>query len=539
MRKVINRVCSLTLVLSLLPVYEKQPIAAKIQDESNQVMVTYKSNKEDVKTIEVPSGESTSAYINKLENQPNIVHVEPDYAMNRSATLNDPLYSEQWYHQTIGTEDAWKVTTGSNNIIVAVIDDGIDLHHRDLINQIISPYDVVLNSKSRISIGEGHGTHVSGIIASTMNNGLGGTGIASNVKIMPINVFDGDSALYSDVITGIQYAIDHHADIINLSIGGTESSKMLNDAIQRAYKAGILVVAAAGNDGENVYDYPAAYDHVLAVSATDESDKIADFSNYGRDIDLAAPGTNIYSTLPYNQYDYMSGTSMATPVVAGVAALVWSANSAFTNDQIEAQLYKTADDLGPRGKDIYYGNGRVNASKAVKVMETNQKDTVAVKLIVNSIADNTNIITGTAEAGTTINIQEGSKSLGTAITNSLGKWTFFLDKRQTAGTKLKITATDSTRHISSSVTMTVQDKTAPAAPTINKVTSKLAYVTGTSEKGATVYIYKGKTYLGKAVVSPKGTFKVKIKVQKKGSNLTVYAKDHANNQSSKRSVKVY
>ena len=229
--------------------------------------------------------------------------MEPDYTMNRTVTANDPEYSKQWYHQIIGTEEAWKVTTGSDDIVVAVIDDGIDLHHRDLKNQIISPYDVVLNSKSRISIGE-HGTHVSGIIASTMNNGVGGTGIAPNVKIMPINVFDGDSALYSDVIIGIQYAIEHDADIINLSIGGTEPSEMLNDAIQSAYKAGILVVAAAGNEGKNIYDYPAAYDHVLAVSATDSSDKIADFSNYGTDIDLAAPGTEIYSTLPHNQYGF-------------------------------------------------------------------------------------------------------------------------------------------------------------------------------------------------------------------------------------------
>ena len=193
MRKLLNRVCSLTLVLSLLPICEKYPIAAKIQDqdESNQVMVTYKSNQEGVKTIDVPTGESTSDFINKLENQPEIGKVEADYTMNRSATLNDPLYPEQWYHQTIGTEDAWKVTTGTNDIVVAVIDDGIDLHHQDLSNKIISPYDVVSNSKLHIPIGD-HGTHVSGIIAGTMNNGFGGTGIAPNVKIMPINVFDGD-----------------------------------------------------------------------------------------------------------------------------------------------------------------------------------------------------------------------------------------------------------------------------------------------------------------------------------------------------------
>ncbi len=468
--------------------------------------------------------------------------MEPDYVMNRAATSKDPSYSQQWYHQIIGTEDAWKVTTGSDNIVVAVIDDGIDLHHRDLKGQIISPYDVVLNSKSRISTGE-HGTHVSGIIASTMNNGVGGTGIAPHVKIMPINVFDGEDALYSDVIIGIQYAIEQDADIINLSIGGTEPSEMLNDAIQSAYKAGILIVAAAGNEGENTHDYPAAYDHVLAVSATDSSDRIADFSNYGTDIDLAAPGSEIYSSVPHNKYEFWSGTSMATPVVAGVAALVWSANPSLTNAQVEEQLYRTADDLGPSGKDIYYGNGRVNASKAVEVIEKNEQNppvlvdqTPPAQPTVNSIADNTTQITGTAEAESTVTVQSGSKLLGTTIANSLGEFTVILNKKQTAGTKLKITATDSTGNISTAVTKIVLDKTPPAAPVVNKVTSKTTKITGKAEPYSTVYLEKSGKIIGSAKATSKGTFSIKISKKNATKTLYIYVKDEAKNKSKKVAV---
>ena len=503
----------------------------QFQENDNQVMVTYQSNQEDVRSIEVPVGESMSDFINKLEKKPNVVSAEPDYVMSRSATSNDPKYSKQWYHRIIGSEDAWNVTTGSDDIVVAVIDDGIDLHHRDLKNQIISPYDVVLNSTSRISVGE-HGTHVSGIIASTMNNGVGGTGIAPNVKIMPINVFDGENALYSDVIAGIQYAIEQDADIINLSIGGTESSEMLNDAIQKAYEAGILIVAAAGNEGENMYDYPAAYDHVLAVSATDSFDSLADFSNYGTEIDLAAPGTDIYSTLPHNKYEFMSGTSMATPVVAGVAALVWSANPSLINTQIEEQLYETADDLGPVGKDIFFGNGRINASKAVKVVDKASP----AKPVVNDIADHSTKIKGTADVGATIKVESGSKLLGTAIVNSAGEFTVVLNKKQTAGTKLNITATDRAGNSSITVTKTVLDQTPPSAPVVNKVTSKTTKITGKAELYSTVYLQKNGKIIATTKVTSKGTFRLKISKKNAIKTVYIYAKDKAKNTSKKVAV---
>ncbi len=529
MKKFINRVSSLVLVLSIFLVYEKQASAVELhnQDEFNQVMVTYKSNEQEVKTVEVPTGHSTSEFLDKLEKQPNVANVEPDYTMDRTVTANDPEYSKQWYHQVIGTEEAWKVTTGSNDIVVAVIDDGIDLHHKDLKNQIILPYDIVLNRKSFIPIGAGHGTHVSGIIAGTLNNGVGGTGIAPNVKIMPINVFDGESALYSDVIKGIQYAIDHDADIINLSIGGTEPSEILNDAIQRAFKAGILVVAAAGNEGKNIYDYPAAYDHVLAVSATDSSDKIADFSNYGTDIDLAAPGTRIFSTLPDNEYGFLSGTSMATPVVTGVAALVWAANPSLTNVQIEEQLYKTAVDLGPKGKDIYYGYGRINASEAVKVMKIIQEETPT--LTVNEIADYQTIITGKFSSS----IQNGTISIYTkdttlATTELINQDTFSISiPKQKAGTKVYIKVDHPTIL---PIEMTVIDQTPPIKPTVNSVTDHTAQIKGIAEAGTTVKVQKGSDLLGTAIVNGLGEFTVFLnKEQMSGTKLKITATDSAGN----------
>lgn len=528
-----NRVCSLTLVLSLLPIYDTQSTAAKTKSHVNdeQVMVTYKSNQENVQTIEVPDGESMPDFMNKLEKRSNIMNVEPNYVMSRSAVSGDPDYSKQWYHQIIGTEEAWNVTTGSNNVVVAVIDDGIDLHHRDLKNQIIAPYDVVLNSTSRITMGE-HGTHVSGIIASMMNNGVGGAGIAPNVKIMPINVFDGENALYSDVITGIQYAIDHGADIINLSIGGTEPSDILNNAIQRAYKAGILIIAAAGNEGENMYDYPAAYDHVLAVSATDSSDRIADFSNYGADIDLAAPGTDIYSTLPHNKYEFMSGTSMATPVVAGVAALVWSANPSLTNAQIEERLYETADDLGPAGKDIFYGYGRINASKAVKVVDK----ILPAAPMVNEIADNSTKIQGSADAGMTIKVESDGKLLGTAMVNSVGEFTVVLNQKPIAGTNLAITASDNAGNSSIAVTKIVLDKTPPATPRVDKVTSKTTKITGKAEPYSTLYLQKNGKIIATAKATSKGTFSIKISKKNANKTVYIYAKDKAKNTSKKVAV---
>ncbi|MDQ7862015.1 S8 family peptidase [Peribacillus frigoritolerans] len=187
-----------------------------------------------------------------------------------------------------------------------------------------------------------HGTHIAGIIAGSANNGIGGTGVAPNVKLMPINVFDGEYADTADIIDAIHYAVQQKANIINMSLGDTSYSESLNKAVQEAYKKGVLIVAAAGNEGDmgkNVQRvYPAAFSHVISVAATNSSDKRPSYSNYHSTVDIAAPGDDILSTLPNGKYGWMSGTSMATPMVTGVAALIWSHEPKLNKTEVEYRL---------------------------------------------------------------------------------------------------------------------------------------------------------------------------------------------------------
>lgn len=315
--------------------------------------------------ISVPKGKSTEAFINELIKDPDVLYAEPNYVCKVTETTpNDPYYKDQWYIPEIEAQKAWDITEGSSNIIVAVIDTGVDVNHPDLKDKIVKPYNVLTNSTD-VTDYSGHGTHVSGIIAATIDNGVGIAGIAPHVKIMPVAVFSGDSAYDSDVASGIKYAVDNGARVINLSLGESSPSFLLEDAVDYAYEKGAVVVAAAGNEGMNERFYPAAYPNVISVAATDESDKRADFSNYDSTVDLAAPGTDIYSTWPGGSYESLSGTSMACPMVSAVAALVLSKNPSLTNCQVKSILFNSADDLGEPGIDPYYGYGRVDAYKAL------------------------------------------------------------------------------------------------------------------------------------------------------------------------------
>jgi hypothetical protein len=211
----------------------------------------------------------------------------------------------------------------------------------------------------------GHGTHCAGIIAAAINNSIGIAGLAQ-VRIMAEKVLDSGGYGYADwVANGIIHAADSGAKIISMSLGGYGYSELLHEAVKYAYDHGVLIIAAAGNDNTNMKLYPAGYDEVIAVAATDQYDKKAWFSNWGDWIELAAPGVDIYSTVPWG-YQSWSGTSMATPHVSGVAALVWSLHPNKTRDWVRLWLRYTADDLGDPGFDVYYGYGRINARKAVE-----------------------------------------------------------------------------------------------------------------------------------------------------------------------------
>ncbi|MEM3695536.1 MAG: S8 family serine peptidase [Candidatus Bathyarchaeia archaeon] len=307
----------------------------------------------------------SSSLIKELQNISVIKYIEPNAKYGAYFVPNDPYWSLQWALQKINAEYAWNTTVGTHNIRVAVIDTGVDWRHPDLIgNYIPLGYDWVNNDADPMD-DNGHGTHCAGIIAATLNNGIGIAGIAQ-VEIIAEKALDRyGSGAEDDLAQAIIHAVQQNASIISMSWGGNFNSSLLYEAIKFAYESGVLLVASAGNARSDAKSYPAAYDEVIAVSATDQYDKPAFFTNFGEWIELAAPGVQIYSTVPGNDYNYKSGTSMSCPHVSGVAALVWSQFPNITRDQVRFHLRYTADDLGNVGFDEYYGYGRINAMKAV------------------------------------------------------------------------------------------------------------------------------------------------------------------------------
>jgi subtilisin family serine protease len=336
----------------------------------------------DIVVADVPEGETVESFVDSLEAMPEVEYAQPNYVYTLDrTTVNDPYAGNQWHLDTMGVYDAWDITMGDPNVVVAVIDTGVDLDHPDLTGQIVAQTDVVAND-GNAQDDDGHGTHVAGIIAAKANNGIGVAGIAPGAKLMAVDVFGNYlnpetgkyelAALTSKVIQGIQYAVSNGADIINMSLGGSDYDEAFRNAVDAAVNAGVVVVAAAGNEGENGLHYPSDFDSCISVIATDSNDTKASFSNYGPQKDIAAPGVNIYSTFPNDvdpaypvDYVGMNGTSMASPVVAGVAALMLSANPTLTVGELRNILYSTAVDLSVPGVDALYGYGRINASAAV------------------------------------------------------------------------------------------------------------------------------------------------------------------------------
>jgi thermitase len=327
--------------------------------------------------VAVESGQELET-IAALRQNPNVLYAEPNYIAYAFDTVpDDPRYGIQWGLPQIKAPAAWDITTGGSDVTIAVVDTGIDLDHEDLScsGKLTSGWDFV-NNDATPDDDYGHGSHVAGIAAACTNNSIGVAGVAWGVRLMPVKVLDANGiGSYEEVANGITYAVDHGADIINLSLGGSETSVTLADAVQYAYDHGVLIVSAAGNCAQggsqcgylsNPLMYPAAYPTTLAVAATDSSDNPAYFSEHHPYVDVAAPGVSIYSTWKDGGYYWLQGTSMATPYVAGLAALIWSFNPGLTHDQVRAIIQSTADDVWTLGKDDYTGYGRINARRALE-----------------------------------------------------------------------------------------------------------------------------------------------------------------------------
>lgn len=282
-------------------------------------------------------------------------------------SVNDPLVADQWGWLRIHCDMAYDTGFHGSGVIVAVLDTGVDTTHPDLKDNLISGYNFV-DKNDDVSDLDGHGTMVTGIIAAVANNSEGIVGVAPEVKIMPLKVLTSKGGNWIDLDLAIIYAANHGAKIITMSLGG-QSSLLFDAATQAAinfaYQQGCVLIAAAGNDNSSEPFYPAAYDKVIAVSAVDQSDNKASFSNFGSYIDISAPGVNILSTMINGTYAYGSGTSFAAPFVAGVAALLLSKHPNLTPQEVAETLYNYAEDLGESGWDQFYGWGLVNAYSTI------------------------------------------------------------------------------------------------------------------------------------------------------------------------------
>ncbi|GIE33030.1 hypothetical protein Ait01nite_060750 [Actinoplanes italicus] len=302
----------------------------------------------------------------------NAIGVEMDakvYALG-VPTGSDPSRSQQWGLDKIRTNEAWQRSTGAG-VKVAVIDSGVDATHPDLQGNVLSGFDAITDRAGSTTDRHGHGTHVAGTIAAVTGNDIGVAAVAPDVKIIPVKVLsDSGSGNMSDTAEGIIWAADNGAQILNMSLGSTSKVAAVTNAISYARSKGVTVIAAVGNDREkgSPTSYPGADAGVIGVAATDSGDRIGHYSTAGNYVDVAAPGTNILSTYPGGQYKSMMGTSMATPHVAAVAALLKSYQPSLTPDQIEAALEKSAVDLGQPGFDNDFGNGRIDAVAALNAV---------------------------------------------------------------------------------------------------------------------------------------------------------------------------
>ena len=490
MRKLFAGVLAVTLVGFVIApetkVYSQRRVASRTFYASNQILVKLKADVEfDSDTqeasefvarvrgarveplqkskrgglyrVDLDGGLSVEEAVEQMAKDPRVEYAEPDYLLYPSAIPNDSLFAQQWSLMNTGAfgvgkvgadisaTRAWDLTTGSNNLVVAVIDTGCDLSHPDLApNAWVNPREVLGNGVDDDGNGyvddrsgwnfvanrpdtydnattDWHGTHVSGAIGAAGDNSMGVTGIAWRVKLMSLKFIGDGTGNTGNAVKAINYAMDQkrrgvNVRVINASWGGPNPSQSLKDAIRAAGNAGILFVCAAGNgslDGSgddldsNPY-YPAAWSaelsSIIAVAAVDYLDNYASFSNYGYStVQVGAPGVNTYSTIPGGDYGYGAGTSMASPHVTGVAALLFSKDPSLSPSEARRRIVKSADPLATLAGRVE-SSGRVNAYNAL----TNTPQKAPTQPAIGSVHTNKKKVTvdgiGFAQGATVIEV---------------------------------------------------------------------------------------------------------------------------------------
>jgi len=329
--------------------------------------ITYEDEQLNFFTVEVPdwmgTASSDSWLASRIENQTGVQYVEENEILETQS--DDPRFSQQYAPQQVRAPTAWEDTLGSEDVTVAIVDTGVDYTHPDLSPQFGADKGTDPaggDNDPQAPSGENHGTHVAGIASATTNNGTGVAGI-SNSRLLACRALGGGRGSISDIASSIRYAADNGADIINMSLGGGGATDTLRNACDYAVQNGALPICAAGNSGSRGVSYPAKYDACMAVSAVDENENLASFSQYGPDLDVAAPGVDVLSTWNDSPYNSISGTSMACPAASGVAALGKAADPDLGPNELRARLKETAVDIGLSEEE--QGAGRVDAANIV------------------------------------------------------------------------------------------------------------------------------------------------------------------------------
>src|SRR5689334_10880976 len=483
-----------------------QPNAGLPDDDLAKILKTHgskslgKINGLDVHVVELPENANEKAVANMLAHNPHFKFAEVDAVVAPSATTNDPLAaSSEWQLPKINAATAWNTSTGAG-ITVAVLDSGVQSNHPDLQANLVPGWNVYNNNSNTNDV-NGHGTAVAGAIAAVGNNGIGDVGVAYHARIMPIRMTDAScNTTLSIVANALTWAADHGADVANISYSNLyKSSTVISAATYLRNKGGETVVSANnGGINEGTANTPS----MIVVSATDQNNALASFSSWGPMVDLAAPGVQVGTTLWNSGYGWGTGTSFATPIVAGTVALVMSANPSLTPSQIENALFSTATNLGAAGYDIYFGYGLVNAAGAVAAAvntTTPPPDTTPPSVAITSPLSGavSGIVPVSVSAADNIGVVKVELYVGGSLlaSDSSSPWSFSWDTTKTAdGTyALCAKAYDGAGNATASqtVNVTVSNATQTIAPTAD-TTPPVVRITsprsGSKVKGSNVTI---------------------------------------------------
>ena len=338
---------------------EIKKIGAKVKERLSTI---------DVSRLKLPPNLEVEKAVKQFSKLSIVEYAEPNYIQKAFWSPSDTYFSKQWGMTKIQAVSGWSIHTGRAATVIAIVDTGVDLDHPDLKDKLVQGYDYVDNDDVPDDVG-GHGTHCAGIAAASSNNKKGVAGVCPNCSIMPVRVLGPDGGSSTDVAKGIVFAADHGAKVISMSLGSYMLSSTIQDAVEYANDKGVVLVAASGNSGVNAPHYPAYFEQCIAVGSTDRKDKQSSFSNYGAWVDVAAPGEDIYSTVPGGEYDYKSGTSMAAPHVAGLAGVMASCPNA-SQARIKQAILNSAVPVGD-----WVAKGRIDVKAALKSMGCDSTDT--------------------------------------------------------------------------------------------------------------------------------------------------------------------